>query len=104
MGPRRDSRLPLLGWLFFFFSEIIRKSLSYKVIYLVIFGWARSLVLCAGFLWLWRAGAVLCCGGFSLRGLLIAECRLQGAASVAAVLCSMWGLPGPGVEPASPAL
>ena len=46
-----------------------------KFIYLFIFGCTGSLLLCAGFLQLWRAGATLCCGarashfsGFSCCG------------------------------------
>ena len=92
-------------------------------IYLFIFGCVGSSLLRIGFLQLWRAGATLCCGawashcgafslrstgsrhaGFSSCGLRALECRLSSCGARALLLCSMWDLPGPGLEPVSPAL
>ena len=100
-------------------------------IYLFIFGCVGSLVPCAGFLQLQRAGATLCCGaqvshcgGFfccgaralgaqasvavarelSSCGLWALEHRLSSCGARAQLLCSMWDLPGPGLEPMSLAL
>ena len=96
-----------------------------------IFGCTGSSLLSASFLQLWRVGATLrCgarashCGGFSCCGaqalgawasVLAAhglgscgsralECRLSSCGARAQLLCSMWDLPGPGLEPLSPAL
>ena len=49
------------------------------------------------------------CAGLSLLRPLVAEHRLQtrrlsNCGSRAELLCGMWDLPGPGLEPASPAL
>ena len=79
--------------------------------------------MCTGFLYLRRAGATLhCsawashCGGFSLRsmgsrhmgfiscGSCALERRLSSCGAWASLLCGMWDLPGPGLEPVSPAL
>ena len=102
-----------------------------KCIYLFIFGCVGSSLLHAGFLQLQRAGATLrCgapashCGGFSccgaralgvwasvvvVRGLSSCgaralECRLSSCGTWAQLFCHMWDLPGPGLEPVSPAL
>ena len=99
--------------------------------YLFIFDCVGSLLLCAGFLQLWRAGATLrCsawashCGGFSCCGawalgmqasVVVAhglsscgsralERRLGSCGARAQLLCGMWDLPGPGLEPMFPAL
>ena len=95
------------------------------------FGCVGSSLLCAGFLQLHRAGATLrCgaqashCGGFSCCGaravgawasLVVAlglsrcgsralEHRLSSCGTRAQLLCGMWDLPRPGIEPVSPAL
>ena len=100
-------------------------------IYLFIFGCVGSLLLRTGFLQLRRAGATLCCGarashcnGFSCCGawalgaqasvvvahslsscsLRALEHRLSSWGARAQLLHGMWDLPGPGTEPASPAL
>ena len=44
------------------------------------------------------------CTGFSSCGLQVLECRLSSCGARAQLLCSMWDLPGPGLEPVSPAL
>ena len=95
-----------------------------KIIYLFIFGCVGSSLLHAGFLQLQRAEATLrcgarashcggfsCCGawalecmGFSSCGLQGLECRLSSCGTRAQLLHSMWDLPGPGLEPMSPAL
>ena len=38
--------------------------------YLFVYGCTGSLLLCAGFLWLWQVEATLCCIAFSLHWLL----------------------------------
>ena len=81
-----------------------------KFIYL--FMAALGLRCCAqAFLQLWRAGATLrCgvqashCGGFSCSGARALECRLSSRGTRAQLLRGMWNLPGPGLEPVSPAL
>ena len=87
-------------------------------------------LLRAGFLFLRRAGATLCCGarashcggfscgagalgtqasvvvarGFSSCGSQALEHRLSSCGSRASLLRGMWDLPGPGLEPLSSAL
>ena len=93
-------------------------------LFIFIFGCVGSLLLPAGFIQLRRAGAVLrCsvrashCGGFSCCGARALGTRasvvvvrgLQSAGSVVMthgleLLHGMWDLPGPGLEPMSPAL
>ena len=102
-----------------------------KFIYLFIFGCVGSSLLCAGFLWLRRAGATLRCGvrashcrgfsccraralgaqasvvvarGLSSCGLWALELRLSSCGARALLLHGMWDLPGPGLEPMSFAL
>ena len=111
----QDPSVKLCGLSFFFFKLIN---------YLFIFGCVGSSLLRMGFLQLWRAGAILCCGaaGFSLRWLLLLqstgsrrtrfsscvlralERRLSSCGPRVQLLRSMWDLPGPGLEPVSPAL
>ena len=106
-GPRMMLQ-PQPGILFFFF-----------LIYLFIFGCAGSSLLRTGFLQLQRAGATLrCgarashCGGFSccraralgMRVSVIVAHRLSSCGAWAQLLRGMWDLPGPGLEPVSPAL
>ena len=70
-----------------------------------LFGCTGSLFLCAGFLWLWQAGATLGCGawasrfgGFSCCGVqalgtwasVVAACRLQSTGSAVAVHRLSW--------------
>ena len=81
-------------------------------------GTARGLPLVAAS----RGSSSLRCAGFSLRWLLLlqsmgsrhtgfsscgsqaVESRLSSCGSRAELLCGMWDLPGPGLEPVSPAL
>ena len=90
-----------------------------------------SLLLCTGFLQLWRVGATLRCGvrashcsgfsccraqalgvrasvvvarGLSSCGSRALEHRLSSCGARAYLLHGMWDLPGPGLEPVSPAL
>ena len=99
--------------------------------YLFILGCVGSLLLHAGFLQLGQAGATLpCaawashCSGFSCHGAqavgtrasVVVACglsscgsqalehRLSSCGTWAQLLCGMWDLPGPGLEPVSPAL
>ena len=102
--------------------------------YLFIFGCIGSSLLCVCFLWLRRAGSTLrcgawaswaChCGGFSccgarvlgVRASVVVACglrtcgsralerRLSSCGARALLLRGMWDLPGPGLEPVSPAL
>ena len=100
-------------------------------LFIFVFGCIGSSLLCAGFLQLRRTGATLhCgawashCGGFSCCGawalcawasVVVARghssCgsqalkhRMSSCGAWAQLLCSMWDLPGPGIEPMSPAL
>ena len=50
-----------------------------------------------------RASVVVACG-LSSCGLRALECRLSSCGTWAQVLRGMWDLPGPGLEPVSPAL
>ena len=50
-----------------------------------------------------RASVVVACG-LSSYGLLALERRLNSCGSRAQLLRGMWDLPGPGIEPVSPAL
>ena len=66
-----------------------------------------SSLQCAGFslrwlLLLWSMGSR--CTGFSSFGSRAVEHRLSSCGARAWLLCGMWGLPGPGLEPVSPAL
>ena len=80
-------------------------------VYLFIFGCTESSLLCVGFLLLWRVGATLCCDVWAShsRGFLLQStgARCSGYSSCglwASLLHGMWNLPGPGIEPMSPAL
>ena len=44
------------------------------------------------------------CAGFSSCGSQALERRLSSCGARASLLCGMWDLPGPGLEPVSPAL
>ena len=121
--PRAIQQDP--SYLFYFFIDL------FIFIYLFIFGCVGSSLLHMGFLQLRRAGATLhCgarashCGGFSCCGaqalgawasVVVAhrlsncgsralERRLSSCGAQAQLICSMWDLPGPGLEPVSPAL
>ena len=105
--------------------------MTFKFIYLFIFGYVGSSLLRTGFLQLWRVGATLgcsaqashcgglsCCGAQALGSWASAvvahrlstcgswslEHRLQQLWCMGQLLCGMWDLPGLGLEPASPAL
>ena len=112
----KNKFLQVLSQIFFFF---------------LIFGCVASSLLCMGFLQLQRVGATLrcstqashcggfsCCGaqaqgtwapvvvarGFSSCGSRALERRLSSCGTWPQLLRSMWDLPGPGLEPVSPAL
>ena len=97
----------------------------------IIFGCVGSLLLHVGFLQLQRSGATLCCGarashcngfsccgawalgmwasvvtacGLSSCGARALEHRLSSCGAQTQLLRDMWDLPGPGLEPVSPAL
>ena len=103
----------------------------YLFVCLFIFGCIGSSLLLMGFLQLWRAGATLhcsewashcsgfsCCGaralgawasvvvarGLSSCGSRALEHRLSSCGTRAQLLRGVWDLPGPGLEPVSPAL
>ena len=107
------------------------KTKKFFLIYLFIFGCVGSSLLHTGFLQLQQAGATLrcgvwsshcsgfsCCGaqalgtwasvvvsrGLSSCGSRALEHRLSSCGTWAQLLCGMWDLPGPGIEPMSPAL
>ena len=89
----------------------------YKFIYLFLAALGHR--CCAGFLQLQRVGATLRygaqashCGGFSCCGAralgawasVVAARGLSSCDARAQLLCGMWDLPRPGLEPVSPAL
>ena len=122
MSPFSDL-LALGVCLFLFFINLF--------IYLFIFGCVGSSLLCTGFLQLRRAGVTIPCSvrashcngfsccrarapgmrasvvvacGLSSCGLQALERRLSSCCTRAQLLRGMWDLPGPGLEPVSPAL
>ena len=91
----------------------------FKFIYLFLFGCVVSSLLRTGFLQLQRAGPTLCCSvrashcsGFSCcgaralgaRASVVVERRLSSCGARAQLLCGMWDLLRPGIDPMSPAL
>ena len=91
-------------------TSCLRKNNTIKqiflFIYLFIYGCVGSSFLCEGFLQLRQVGATLHRGA---QASLVAEHRLQtrrlsNCGSRAQLLCGMWDLPRPGLEPVSPAL
>ena len=116
-------------YIFFFIFFSIIGFFKNKFIYLFIYCCVESLLLCTGLLQLRRVGATLCrgarashCGGFSCcraqalgarASVVVAHglssCGLQvlehsSCVTQAQWLRGMWDLPGPGLEPMSPAL
>ena len=106
-------------FLFFLTTQSFFIYLLLNLFNLFIFVWVGSLLLHTGFLQLRRAGATLhCgvqpshCGGFSCcraRALgtwasVVVARGLGSCGSRAQLLRGMWYLPGPGLEPVSPAL
>ena len=98
-------------------------TVFYFFFLIFIFGCVGSSLVCAGFLQLWRAGATLrcgaqashcsgfaCCGAWAQGtqaqqfGMGALERRLSSCSTWAQLFCGMWDLPGPGLEPMSPAL
>ena len=74
---------------------------------LVAVSWGYSSLWCAGFSLQWllllqSTGSRRV--GFSSCGSWALECRLSSCGTQAQLLHSMWDLPGPGLEPMSPAL
>ena len=53
---------------------------------------------------LWLSGSVVVAHGLSSCGLWALERRLSSCGAQALLLCGMWDLPGPGLEPVSLAL
>ena len=90
----------------------------YVCIYL--YFWLRWVFVATwGFFQFWRAGATLLCGawvshcgGFACCGAqavgtqasVVVACRLSSCDARAQLLRGIWDLPGPGIEPVSPAL
>ena len=76
-----------------------------------IFGCVGSPLLCTGFLRLWRLEAPLRCGawashsgGFCCGARALEHTSLSSCGAQAQWPCSIWNLPGPGIEPTPPAL
>ena len=87
--------------------------LIFNLLFIIfIYGCVGSSFLCEGFLQLRRVGghsSPRCAGLFTIAASLVAEHRLQtlrlsSCGSRAQLLCGMWELPRPGLEPVSPAL
>ena len=122
--------LPLFFYIYIYIYIYITLFI-YLFVCLFIYGCTGSSLLHTGFLQLWRAGATLrcgaqashcgifsCCGAQALgmRASVVAarrlsccgsqalECRLSSCGPRAQLLRGMWDLPGPGLEPLSPAL
>ena len=89
------------------------------ILFILIFGCIGSSLLHVDFLQLWRAGATLRCSarashciGFSCCGAqavdvwasVVVARGLSSCGTQAQLLRGMWDLPGPGLEPVSPAL
>ena len=105
MNPEEDSGL------FFFFTNTAQSNILF--IYLFVYFWLIWVFVAAHGLSLVAASggySSLRCTGFSLRWLLLLRStgsRRVGFSSCgtrAELLCGMWDLPGPGLEPVSPAL
>ena len=94
-------------------------KLFFPFIYLFIYFWLRWVFIAAcglsvvaasgGYSSLWCTGlgtraSVFVAYGLSSCGLQALECRLSSCVAWALLLCSTWDLPGPGLEPVSPAL
>ena len=66
---------------FLFFKQLLKFfycfSFFWKIIYSFIFGCGRSSLLWAGFLWLHRAGATLCCSAWASHCCGFSCCRAQ---------------------------
>ena len=89
------------------------RAFFFSKIYLFVYFWLSWVFVAAHGLSLVvvsRGYPLLRCAGFSLRWLFLLwsmDSRHVGFSSCgawASLLCSMWGLPGPGLEPMSPAL
>ena len=105
-----------------YFVKFIQVVVCNCNLFFVIFWLHLGLLCCAqAFLYLQRARATLRCGakaswalgvrasvvvafGLSSSGSLALELRLSSCGTWASLLCGMWDLPGPGLEPMSPAL
>ena len=115
----REKEIQLGPMTSYYFSLFFYLFILSNFIYLFIFGCVGSSLLHAGFLQLWRAGATLhCsarashCGGFSccrawalgVWASVVVARGLSSCGARAQLLRGMWDLPGPGLEPLSPAL
>ena len=79
---------------------------SFSNYYVFLFGCASSPLLGSGFLWSWCAGHSPVAVGKLLIAVasLVVEHGLSGCHPRAPLPHNMWNLPGPGIEPVSPAL
>ena len=88
----------------YFSSKFLRGILFFKILFIYLFMAVLGLRFCAG--------AFSSCGKrgpLTIAGSLVVEHRLQtrklsNCGSRAQLLCGMWNLPRPGLEPVSPAL
>ena len=108
------------NWIFFFFPKAklrVKFVVLWVLVFILFFNLYSSMAAlglrcCTGLLWLWQGGAALCrgarashCSDFSYWG-----AQAPGAPAPVVVvhglwlLCSMWSLPGPGIELVSLAL
>ena len=106
-------KIYVMRYIFYYYASqltCVTYTLIYLFIYLFIYGRVGSLLLCTGFLQLWRAGATLCCGAQASHCSGFSCCTAWalgtwvGFSSCGTRLSCMWDLPGPGIEPVSPAL
>ena len=90
-----------LSFLFYFLNK------KNYLFYLFIFGCVRSSLWCTGFSLRWLLllyGTGCRHAGFSSCGSWALESRLGSCGARTWLFCGMWDLPGPGIEPMSPAL
>ena len=104
---------PADGWLLDYFQFLTLVLILFYFINLFIYFWLRWVFVAARELSLAAASrghSSLRCVGFSLRRLLLLRSTgsrhagFSGCGTRASLLCGMWDLPGPGLEPMSPAL
>ena len=96
-------------YLDFGFCSVSESYVTFKISNLFVFGCTGSSLLDTGFFCLWRVAVIReSCGArapliVAERGLLSSWAPQVGG-TLAQLPCGMWNLPGPGIEPVSPAL
>ena len=86
-------------WFDYFFFSFLKKFLYFWLRWVSL---AQALSSCGG--WASHCGGFSCCGAQALGAHGLQRSQLPGSRARAQLLRSMWDLPGPGIEPVSPAL